>query len=189
MAGIALIWGFLTSPEITKLAKYRKEHGLPGRLPMKLAPARAAHVICPGVRETDFPLFVPDYLGLYGPIVLDTTPIEVSDPALDQWLDRGDTVLMCMGTHFYYSESQVKAVILGFLSAIPHDSGAQILWKLPNKSEFEDSIEEVLKDPRDRDKFRIVDWLEADPTSLMKHPNVVVWIHHGGANSYFEGAL
>ena len=76
VAGIALMWKFVTSPEIDRLAKYRKKHGLSGRLPLESAPARAAHVICPSVRETDFPLVVPDYLGLYGPIVLDTTPID-----------------------------------------------------------------------------------------------------------------
>ena len=156
---------------------------------MASAPTRAAHVICPGVRETEFPLVMPSNLGLYGPIVLDTTRIEDVDPDLDRWLDRGKTVLMCMGTHFYYSESQVKAVIDGFLSAVPHGSNIQFLWKLSDQSDFEDLIKEALRDPRDGDRFKIVDWLEADPVSIMKHPNVVGWVHHGGANSYFEGTL
>jgi hypothetical protein len=156
---------------------------------METSITRAVHVICPSVRETDFPLAVPEWLGLYGPIVLDTTPIEGSDPELNRWLDRGETVLMCMGTHFHYSESQVKAVIDGFLGAITHDSNTQFLWKLSDKSKFDDLIEEALKNPRDKDRFKIVEWLEADPASIMKHPNVIAWIHHGGANSYFEGAL
>ena len=189
MASIALIWKMATSPEINGLIKYRNARGLLGRLPMESAPTRASHVICPGVRETEFPLVVPDNLGLYGPIVLDTTPIEDSGPDLNRWLDRGETVLMCMGTHFYYSESQVKAVINGFLGSVPHNSNIQFLWKLSDKSRFEDLLEEALKDPRDGDRFRIVDWLVADPASIMKHPNVVAWIHHGGANSYFEGTL
>ena len=178
------------SPEVDRLAKYRHKRGLPGRLPTESSLTSAVHVICPGVRETDLPVVtVPDRIGLYGPIVLDTTPVGVCDPELDRWLNRGETVLVCMGTHFHYSESQVKAVVLGFLSAVAHGSDTQLLWKLPNKSQFEDLFEEVLKDPRDRDRFRIVDWLEADPASIMKHPNVVAWVHHGGANSYFEGTL
>ena len=48
-----------------------------------------SHTICPGVRELDFPLVVPDTLGLYGPIVLDTNPVEVADPESNQWLGRG----------------------------------------------------------------------------------------------------
>jgi hypothetical protein len=96
---------------------------------------------------------------------------------------------MSMGTHFHYTESQVNAAINGFLSAIIHDSNTQLLWKLSDKAKFEDQIEEGLKDPRDKDRFKIVDWLEADPASIMKHPNVVAYVHHGGANSYYEVSL
>ena len=189
MATIALIWKLATAPAITELIKYRNTHGLPGRLPMESTPARAIHVICPGVRETEFPLVLPENIGLYGPIVLDTAPVGLSDPGLYQWLNRGETVLMCMGTHFQYTESQVKAVIEGFLSAMPHGSNTQFLWKLSDRSKFEGLIDEALRDQRVKDRVKIVDWLDADPASIMRHPNVVVWIHHGGANSYFEGAL
>ena len=184
------LWIIVTSPEISKLNKYRNAHGLPGRLPvLDTTRTRSDHVICAGVREIDFPLVVPDFLGLYGPIVLDTTPIETADPELNQWLGRGETVVMCMGTHFHYTESQVKAVISGFLGGINHGSNTQFLWKLPDKSKFESPIEEVLKDPRDKARFKIVDWLEADPASIMKHPNIVAYIHHGGANTFYEVAL
>ena len=96
---------------------------------------------------------------------------------------------MCIGTHFHYTESHVKAVISGFLSGINHDSDTQLLWKLSDKSRFEGLIEEALKDPRDKQRFKIVDWFEADPASIMKHPNVIAYIHHSGANSYYESAL
>jgi hypothetical protein len=76
--------------------------------------SRDSHTICPSVRELDFPLVVPDTLSLYGPIVLDTNPVEAADPELNQWLDRGQTVTMSTGTHFHYTESQVNAVINGF---------------------------------------------------------------------------
>ena len=190
MAVFNCVWKLVTSPDIAELNKYRNAHGLPGQLPrMDKAVTRATHVICPGVREVEFPLVMPDFLGLYGPIVLDTTPIEIADPELNQWLGRGETVIMCMGTHFHHTESHVKAVISGFLSAISHDSKTQFLWKLSEKYKFESLIEEMLKDPRDKERFKIVDWFEADPASIMKHPNVVAFIHHGGANSYFEAAL
>ena len=91
-----------------------------------------------------------------------------------------------MGTHFHYTKSQAKAVISGFLSGINHDSNTQLLWKLSDKSKFESPIEEALKDPRDKERFKIVDWFEAVPASIMKHPNVIAYIHHGGASSYYE---
>ena len=50
-------------------------------------------------------------------------------------------------------------------------------------------IEEALKNPRDNDRFGIVNWLEADPASIMKHLNAVACIYHGGANSYQKAAL
>ena len=189
MAAFGFVWEIVKSPDISELNKYRNAHGLPGWLPVKSAATRAVHVICSSVREVDFPLVVPNWLGLYGPIVLDMTPIETSDPELYRWLGRGKTVIMCMGTHFRYSESQVKAVISGFLSAIDHDSDTQFLWKLSDKSKLEGLIDEALKDPRDNQRFRIVNWFEADPASIMRHPNVVAYVHHGGANSFHEAAL
>ena len=178
MAGFNLVWKMATSPVVSEFNKYRKAHGLPGRLPIaRTVRTHAAHVICPGVREIDLPLVVPDSLGLYGPIVLDTAPIGTAYPELNQWLDRGVTAVMCMGTHFHYTESQVKAIISGFLSGINHDSDTRLLWKLFDKSRFESLIEEALKDPRDKERFKIVDWFEADPASIMKHPNVIAHIH------------
>jgi len=56
-------------------------------------------------------------------------------------------------------------------------------------SKFESLIEEALKDPSDNERFKIVNWFEADPASIMKHPNIVAYVHHGGANSFYEGAL
>jgi len=189
MASLVLTYRVATSPEVSELVKYRNAHGLSGWLPMEAPYTRKRHIICPSVRELDFSLVVPDNLGLYGPIVLDTSPIEVADPDMNRWLDRGETVVMSMGTHFHYTESQVKAVIDGFLSAVSHNLNTQFLWKLLDKPRFGPLIEEALKHQRDREKFKIVDWLVADPFSIMRHPNVIAYIHHGGANSYYEAAL
>ena len=155
---------------------------------MNTSLSRTLHMISSTIRELDYPLFIPDKIGLYGPVVLDTTPVEVTDPELTQWLDRGKTVMMCMGTHYHHTESQFRAVINGFLSAVDHDSGVQFFWKLSGKDRFEHLIEELLASPGDRERFRIVDWIHADPSAVMNHPNVVVYVHHGGANSYYEAA-
>ena len=122
IATIRLIWKLATSQEVSEFNKYRNAHGLLGGSPIRSAPTRAVHVVCPGVREIDFPLVMPDFLGLYGPIVLDTAPIETADPELNRWLGRGETMVMYMGAHFYYTESRVKAVINGFLGGINYDS-------------------------------------------------------------------
>lgn len=148
----------------------------------------ALHMISPGIRELDYPLFIPATVGLYGPVILDTTPVEAADPELARWLDQGKTVMMCMGTHYRYTESQVRAIIGGFLGAVGHDSGVQLFWKLSGKDGFKNLLDELLIDPKDRERFKIVDWIQADPSAVMSHRNVVVSIHHGGANSYYEAA-
>jgi hypothetical protein len=98
IAAFTFVRRSVSSPEVVALNKYRNTHGLPGGSPRQSAPIRALHVICPGVREAELPLTMPDWFGLYGPIVLDTTPIEDSDPELNRWLDEGETVVMSMGT-------------------------------------------------------------------------------------------
>jgi hypothetical protein len=125
---------------------------------------------------------VHNALGLYGPIVLDTNSVEVLDPKLNQCQGGGQTMVACAGTHFHHTESRVNVVIDGFLSAANHDSDTQFF-------KFENVTEEALKNPRDNDRFRIVDWLEAEPASIMKHQKVVACIYHGGANSYQKAAL
>ena len=148
----------------------------------------ALHIISPGIPELDYPLSIPHNMGLYGSLVLDTMPVQVADPVLAGWLDRGETVMMCMGTHYHYTQSQVRAVINGFLSAVESNPRIQLFWKLSGRDKFEGVIEELLTDPKDRERFRIVDWIDADLAAVMDHPNVIVSIHHGGANSYFEAA-
>lgn len=96
--------------------------------------------------------------------------------------------MMCMGTHYHYTESQVRAIVDGFLGAVGHDSRIQFFWKLSGKDRFEGVIDGLLANPKDRERFRIVDWIDADPAAVMDHPNVVASIHHGGANSYYEAA-
>ena len=39
-----------------------------------------------------------------------------------------------------------------------------------------------------KERFRIVEWIDADLGEVMKYKNVVAFVHHGGANSYYEAA-
>ena len=64
----------------------------------------------------------------------------------------------------------------------------QIFWKLHDKAKFEHILDEELENERTKERFRIVDWIDADPGEVVRHNNVVARVHHGGANSYFEAA-
>jgi len=94
--------------------------------------------------------------------------------------------MMSMGTHFYYSEAQVRNVIRGFITGT--SSADQVLWKLHKKAKFHHILDKELGNERVKERFRVVDWIDADPGEVMRHKNVVAYVHHGGANSYYEAA-
>ena len=72
------------------------------------------------------------------------------------------------------------------LTSLPKD--IQVLWKLKGKHEWDALIESKL-DVKDRSRFKIVDWIVPDPNAIMSHPNILCYVHHGGANSFFECCL
>lgn len=61
--------------------------------------SRTTHMISPVTCELDYLLSIPDTICLYGPVVMDTTPIEIADPEPIQWLDREKTAMMYIGIH------------------------------------------------------------------------------------------
>jgi len=184
---LRMLYSYVTAREISTLVKYRNSHGILGRLPHEIPLRKATEVISPDIMDLDFPFTKPSNLRLYGPIVLDSAPLQDLDPQLSKWLDAAPAVLMSMGTHFTYTETQVRAVLRGFLTAL--DPKTRVLWKLPRLSSFKDIIDELLPEAEDKERFMIVDWIPVDPFSVMTHKNVVTLVHHGGANSYFEAAL
>ena len=66
-----------------------------------------------------------------------------------------------------------------------HGSG---LLKFHEKAKFQHILDEELGSEQVKARFRIVDWIGADPVEVMKYNNVVACVHHGGANSYHEVA-
>lgn len=186
MINLTFVWRFVNNSAVKELTNYRNEHGLPGRPPLiGQSVARSLHTLSFGVPELDFPITLPPNVGLYGPVALDSTPLSKGDE-LSAWLDNGRTIVMCMGTHFHYSEAQIRNTIRAFLAGTA--STDQILWKIRNKAKHQHVIDEELEKENSKERFKLVDWIDADPGEVMKHENVVAYIHHGGANSYYEAA-
>ena len=180
------IYRVITNPGFKELMGYRHSHGLPGDLPMG-GPSvkRSVHTLCFGLPELELPITLPPNIGLYGPVALDSAPLSKEDE-LSRWLEGGRTIMMSMGTHFKYSETQVRNTLRAFVAGtLPTD---QVFWKLPDKANFQRLLDEELQNERVKERFRIVDWIDADPGEVMKHENVVAYVHHGGANSYYEAA-
>ena len=186
MLNLTFVFRILGNPDFKELMSYRHSHGLPGDFPMG-GPSvrRSVHTFCFGLPELELPITIPPNVGLYGPVALDLTPLSREDE-LSIWLDGGRTIMMSMGTHFKYSEAQVRSTLRGFIAGA--SSTDQIFWKLHNKAKFQHILDEELENERAKERFRIVDWIDADPGEIMKHENIVVYVHHGGANSYYEAA-
>jgi UDP:flavonoid glycosyltransferase YjiC (YdhE family) len=117
----------------------------------------------------------------HGPI-----PVATADPELSKWLDgsKGGVVYVSLGTLFNYTDDYARNMLQGLVQGLP--ACARVLWKLNGKFRFEAIIDEVLKEEKDPGRFRLVEWMEADPAGVLEHPNVVCSVHHGGANSLFE---
>ena len=182
-----LIYRVITNPDLKELMSYRHSHGLPRDFPMG-GPSvkRSVHTLCFGLPELELPVALSQKIGLYGPVTLDSTPLS-KDDELSMWLDGGRTIMMSMGSHFKYSETQVRNVLRAFITGTSPTN--QVFWKLPDKAKFQDVIDEELENEQVKERFRIVDWIDVDPGEVMKHENVVAHVHHGGANSYYEAAL
>jgi len=183
---LKLIFTIARCPRLNSHQTFRKQIGLKGDLPLASSTCYDIDILCSSIQETDYPCVLPSNLHCFGPITLDPIPLAQSDPDLEKWLDRGKTVVICLGTNVVYTAEMVNAFLQAFLTSLPKD--VQILWKLKGKHEWDTLIESRL-DIKDRTRFKIVDWIVADPNSIMLHHNVLCYVHHGGANSFFECCL
>ncbi|KAL0952107.1 hypothetical protein HGRIS_008738 [Hohenbuehelia grisea] len=173
---------FMSNPGMRALPEFRAKSGLKGRHPMRFDPN--IDTICPAIEETDYPLVCPPNLHRFGPITLNAAPLYQSDPELKTWLDRRKTVVIGLGTHTIYSKDMINAFLHGLLDYLPAEM--QVLWKV-GKRDWSD--EEIGAVGLDSERFRIVRWIISEPIAVMEHPNVVAYVHHGGANSFFECCL
>lgn len=132
-------------------------------------------------------MVVPPNMTLYGPILAKPAPLTSADE-LGRWIGAKETVLFMMGTHYDFTDELARIALEGILNGFA-GRDMQILWKLPDVSKFEKLIQTVLKKRNfAQDTVRAASWLDAPITSILSHPNLVCFIHHGGANSYFESA-
>ena len=150
--------------------------------------------VCPAFTEIDFPFAViPEDILLCGPIVIPFNPLEESDPALMKWLDSGPTVLTNLGSHIVSDEKLAREMVGAFRILLDyHDnkgrsSKIQVLWKVKADGDIQRTIDEIVGKEIKEGRIRVVAWLDTEPVSVLQHPNVICAVHHGGANSFYEG--
>ena len=180
-----------TNPRFTALDAYRKAHANLefGFYEFKIP---GAPYLCPSLPETDFPFVVPENVTSCGPLVFPFVPVEESDPELARWLDRGPTVLVNLGSQCVIDEESTRELAKGLrvmFASVGVDPDVQVLWKVKqavSNERIRDVIQEIVgKEVRDG-RVKVVEWMEADPASVLAHGRVVCSVHHGGANSYNE---
>jgi polyene glycosyltransferase len=102
-----------------------------------------------------------------------------SNDELSRWLDSHPSVIYVgLGTLVRLSHVQINALITAFKCLGPNH---RILWKMPNARQALLSTGELLPT-----NLRIEHWIPSQ-LGVLAHPNVRVFITHGGGNGFHEG--
>jgi hypothetical protein len=158
--------------------------------------------------DIDYPFSIlPPHIIPCGPILRAVPPIHNADAALEDWLGRGPTVYVNLGTHLKATPAEAGEMARAFRDVLDRAAALggerwkslQILWKLGRKPELGGSrperdvyegswraVVDVLRPELDLDKVRITDWVGAEPKSVLESGHVVCSVNHGGANSFHE---
>ncbi|KAH7410788.1 putative UDP-glucoronosyl and UDP-glucosyl transferase [Cadophora sp. MPI-SDFR-AT-0126] len=200
---VALLWILVTSLKVRALIRYRKNNQLPSLPPVFNIWRVDNHYLLPSVPETDYPCHIPSNVTPCGPILLPVTSVSDQDPELLMWLQRGQTILINLGSHVRMDDTMAREFSSGLKILLDKKHNVQVLWKLKTSGglavsshiksdsgfsgtglnkESLDSISAEIADGR----IRIVEWLSVDPLAILQTGLVACSVHHGGSNSFHE---
>ncbi len=172
----------------SKLKPYRnarEQEGVEGVYPLLAGRPESTKMIIPSTREVDYPLPpLPKEVISCGGIFLPAEPVAKVDPELDSWLQNGPTVLLSLGSHLLIDDLYSRNIAIGIDMFLRQRPKMQFLWKMKNDISAETT--EMLKEHLESGRVRIVRWLEPEPLSVLQSGHIICFIHHGGANSFFE---
>ncbi|KIP07363.1 glycosyltransferase family 1 protein [Phlebiopsis gigantea 11061_1 CR5-6] len=183
-------WHILsTHPRIKALEGRRSKAGIQGKLldkPLKDLP----FMICASVKEMEYPHVAPPNVVYPGPILVPVPPLSADRyPDLARFLDRDRTIILNMGSNFWYTTEDVESIATAIVlvRARCGDKTFQVLWKLNGRKSFGPLLERCLGQEL-LDTIRIEEWIEPPALAVLQHQNVVAFVNHGGANSVHEAA-
>jgi len=140
----------------------------------------ATAIFCYSIFGLEYPFPVPRHLHFLGAMVPSPAPAtQDCKNDVSRWLDRHPSVIyVCLGTLAQLSEVQIITLITAFKRLTPNH---HILWKLPD-------AQQALLPPRDLlpTNIRIEHWIPSQ-LGVLAHPNVRVFLTHGGGNGFHEG--
>jgi hypothetical protein len=186
---------FLLSPRFREIAAVRKAARVPGPIP-SIQPyvPQGTHYLVPDLPELSLPLApVPFNVTACGPIIplpIINKDANQSDKQLLEWMSGGETVVVNFGSHIAPGRSYCESLAMGLGFVLRKDKNLRALWKLKRDqgAPLDESLTGALGDAWNEGRVKIVEWLEVDPAHLLMLEGVVVSVHHGGANAYFEAA-
>ncbi|WVQ76415.1 hypothetical protein IAR50_006082 [Cryptococcus sp. DSM 104548] len=148
---------------------------------------RESRVICMSTPGAEINVVYPpkDKVVCAGPILLPVKPLVEADPELVEWLGTSQLVLINLGTLFLQTPTFAHAILLSIADLLTLRPDLKVLWKLRKYGEYDLDLS-VLGDMAD-DRVRVVEWLDAEPGSILHSGKVACFINHGGSNSYHEG--
>jgi UDP:flavonoid glycosyltransferase YjiC (YdhE family) len=178
---------FFNCPEIKAITALRHSQGFTGPLPPHGSYDTKKHYLIATAPECDFKFpFIPANVTACGPMILPFPPLHTADPDLESWLKQRPTILFNLGS-LYISTEEISVTIASALKIVLERLvDLQVLWKLNMVEGSREKAEEILEKQIKEGRVRIETWLKAEPNALLGSGSVVVSVHHGGANSYFE---
>lgn len=141
--------------------------------------------LTPALSEMDFPLHVPENVVSCGPIVRLHQPLLEKDPEMAAWLTK-PTILISLGSHVKPTEDVAIEMAKAIQSVLDNHADHQVLWKLRYEWKTSDAFQEVLGTFIDSGSVKLVPWIQADIIAVLETGKIAAYVHHGGANSYFE---
>lgn len=168
-----------------QLLDIRKKAGIRTTFP-HLSPYCENHLhLTPCFREMDFPLYVPDNVISCGPILRRSLSLGESDAALGSWL-KEPTVLICLGSHVQAPEDDAIRMATAIRAVLREFPNMQFLWKLQYDWENSPRVKGIFQNLLQFEQVKIVSWIQPEIISILEGGNIVAYVHHGGANSFFE---
>jgi polyene glycosyltransferase len=140
----------------------------------------AAAIFCYSVFGLEYPFQAPPHLHLLGAMVPSASPATPDGKdELSRWLDSHPSVIYVgLGTLVRLSHAQIAALVTAFKRLGPNH---HILWKLPDSQQALLPPGELLPT-----NLRIEHWIPSQ-LGVLAHPNVRVFLTHGGGNGFHEG--
>jgi polyene glycosyltransferase len=138
----------------------------------------ATAIFCYSVFGLEYPFPAPKHLHMLGTMVPDLSIKRDDSDELLRWLDRHPSVIYVgLGTLMRLSKAQIAVLISAFDRLGPDH---YILWKL---SEAQQALLPRKELPAN---VRIERWVPSQ-LDVLAHPNVRVFLTHGGGNGFHEG--